>query len=184
MNLLFLKEYVRDIRRVGAVAPSSKYLAKKMVDGINFDTVKVILEYGPGTGMFTAELVKHMKPHTTLLVIETNKAFYDLLKRKYKDVQNVEILLASAENAALLHAQRNLPAPDYIISGLPFAALPVGVSQNILEATVKMLGRDGVFITFQYTLLKHAFFKSYFKNVRISREFRNIPPAYIISCSH
>lgn len=182
MKLLFLREYIKDIRNVGAVAPSSRFLARKMVQSINFDRAKVIIEYGPGTGVFTAELVKRMKPGTKLLVIETNSEFYDTLHEKYKQVAGVEIINASAAHVGSLHAARTLPQPDYIISGLPFAALSADVSAAILEATTKLLGEKGEFVTFQYTLFKKKLLNKYFSDIQTTRELRNVPPAYILRC--
>ncbi len=184
MNFRFLAEYIKDIRSVGAVAPSSRFLARKMVESIDFERAKVIIEYGPGTGVFTAEIVKRMKPGTRLLVIETNQTFYQKLYQKYKSTSGVNIINASAEHVDLLKKEYSLDAPDYVVSGLPFAALPVRISASILQSTSKLLGDKGEFIAFQYTLLKKGFFESYFDDVKISREFRNIPPAYIIRCRH
>lgn len=182
MSLLFLSEYIKDIRNVGAVAPSSRFLARKMVEAVDFDKAKVIIEYGPGTGVFTAEIVRRMKQGTKLLVIETNPAFYATLRAKYKKVRGVEIINASAEHVGLLHAERKLPTPDYVISGLPFAALPAGVSRTILEETVKLLAGEGEFITFQYTLFKKGLFGRFFDDIQVARELRNVPPAYILRC--
>lgn len=184
MNFRFLAEYIKDIRSVGAIAPSSRFLARKMVESIDFERAKVIVEYGPGTGVFTAEIVKRMKLGTRLLVIETNQTFHQKLYQKYKSTSGVKIINASAEHVDLLKKEYSLDAPDYVISGLPFAALPVRVSASILQSTSKLLGDKGEFIAFQYTLLKKGFFESYFDDVKISREFRNIPPAYIIRCQH
>lgn len=182
MNLRFLLQYLQDIRRIGAVAPSSRFLARKMVETVDFGSANVIIEYGPGTGVFTAEIVKRMNPNTKLIAIETNEAFYKTLQASYKNTPNVEIINVSAEHVSTLHTERNLPPPDYIISGLPFAALPAPVSKAILKETVKLLGKKGEFITFQYTLLKKNFFAGYFGDIHISRELRNIPPAYILRC--
>lgn len=182
MNISFLAEYLRDIRRIGAVAPSSRFLARKMVATVDFDKAKVIVEYGPGTGVFTAEIIKRMKPSTKLLAIETNPAFYKKLHAKYKDVPNIEVINASAEHVSKFHGERSLAKPDYIISGLPFAALPADVSHKILSETAKLLGKKGEFITFQYTLLKKNLIGNYFGDIRVSREYLNIPPAYILRC--
>lgn len=182
MNPSFLIQYLRDIRGVGAVAPSSRFLARRMVASVDFERAKVIIEYGPGTGVFTAEIIKRMKPGTKLLAIETNPAFYTKLREAYKDTPGVEVINASAEHISKLHAGRMLPAPDYVISGLPFAALPADVSQAILKATAKLIGKKGEFITFQYTLLKKGLLGEYFGDIQVSRELRNIPPAYILHC--
>ena len=72
---------------------------------------------------------------------------------------------------------------DYILSGLPFASLPADVSKNILEETQKHLAIGGKFITFQYTLLRKDFIARHFCDVSISREFRNVPPAYVLCCT-
>ncbi len=184
MNFSFFAEYIKNIRSVGAVAPSSRFLARKMVESIDFDRAKVIVEYGPGTGVFTAEIIKRMKPETKLLAIETNPTFHQKLNQKYKSTGGVEIINASAEHVDSLHKERSLGVPDYIISGLPFAALPTKTSANILQGTSKLLGSRGEFITFQYTLLKKDFLESYFGDVKVSREFRNIPPAYVLRCRH
>ena len=182
MGLLFLNEYLKDIRNVGAIAPSSRFLARKMVESVDFDNAKVIIEYGSGTGVFTAEIVKRMKPGTKLLALETNPAFYDNLQTTYKDTEGVEIINVSAEHVSKLHEERTLPTPDYIISGLPFAALPAQVSTAILKETAALLDENGEFITFQYTLLKKKLFGNYFPDIHVTRELRNIPPAYVLRC--
>lgn len=182
MNLLFLTEYVKSIRTVGAVAPSSRFLARKMVASVDFERAKVIIEYGPGTGIFTAEIVKRMQPGAKLLVIETNAAFCEILQAKYGSTKGVEVINASAEHVDALRKERRLPAPDYIISGLPFTALPPKTSQAILSATTKLLDKRGEFITFQYTLLKRGLLEKHFSDIEVSRELRNVPPAYILRC--
>lgn len=182
MNVSFLREYIKDIRNIGAVAPSSRFLSRKMVASIDFTRAKVIMEFGPGTGVFTAEIVKRMSKNTTLIVIESNPVFYQKLHDTYQSASNVEIINASAEHADSLHKERSLAAPDYIISGLPFAALPTEISHKILHDTSQLLNKQGVFITFQYTLLKRNLFASYFDNIEVTRELRNLPPAYILRC--
>ena len=46
----------RDPRLVGAVAPSSRFLARKMLEGLDLKSGMRIVEFGPGTGSFTGEL--------------------------------------------------------------------------------------------------------------------------------
>lgn len=57
----FLIEYFKSPRTIGAVAPSSEKLAEKMVGDIDFKNSEVIIEYGPGTGVFTDKLVKRRR---------------------------------------------------------------------------------------------------------------------------
>ena len=46
-----------------------------MVDAIDFDVAKCIVELGPGTGSFTKEIMKRKKKRTTFILIEINEVF-------------------------------------------------------------------------------------------------------------
>ena len=81
----FLLEYLKNPRFIGAVAPSGINLSRRMIRPINFKTAKVIVEYGPGTGSFTRELVIHRNPGTALLLIERNPLFCDELKKLFEN---------------------------------------------------------------------------------------------------
>lgn len=181
--LSFLKQYIIKPRTVGAILPSSKYLASRMIENIDFNTARYIVEYGPGTGVFSEKMIKRRNRETIMLLFESNENFYNKLKEKYKDESNVYIINDSAEYVGKYLKKYGVPYIDYIISGLPFASLPNDVSSNILKETQKHLNEDGKFITFQYTLLKKDFIKKYFSEVSIKREVRNVPPAYVLYCS-
>lgn len=182
-RLSFIIQYITKPRSVGAILPSSKYLANKMIEDIDFDQAKYIVEYGPGTGVFTKELIENRKKGTVILLFEGNKEFCKVLKQKYNDEPNLHIINDSAEHIGKYLDRYTIPYADYIVSGLPFASLPYQVSLNILEQTQKHLKVDGKFITFQYTLLKKDFIGQYFNELSIKREIRNIPPAYVFCCS-
>lgn len=182
-NLFFIKQYIIKPRTVGAVLPSSQRLAKKMIEDINFSKAQYIIEYGPGTGVFTQKLIQNRKKGAILLVIEYNRKFYKLLKEKYKHIENMYIINDSAEAVDKYIYKYDIPYADYVVSGLPFASLPQSVSNNILSKTGSILKDNGRFITFQYTLLKKNLIEQYFKNIDIKREFWNMPPAYVLSCS-
>jgi len=179
----FLAEYLKRPKAVGAVLPSSKFLAQKMVAGIDFENAKCIVEYGPGTGVFTELLLQRRKPDTMVIVFEMNDEFCQILNVRFGGEKNFKIISDSAETigAELANITNGQPA-DCIISGLPFASLPDNVSHSILEETKKYLRPGGLFITFQYTLLKKALLSKYFNEIEIEREVRNLPPAYVVRC--
>ncbi|QZY53854.1 class I SAM-dependent methyltransferase [Crassaminicella profunda] len=178
----FLKNYIKYPRMIGAICPSSKALANKMMEKINFENARCIVEYGPGTGVFTEELIKRKKKDTVLFVMELNDDLYDLLKFKYGHTKNVYIIHDSAEKVNKYINRFGFEYVDYIVSGLPFAAFPEDLSNDILTNTVKLLKKDGKFITFQYTLLKRNLMRKFFQEVSIAYEFRNIPPAFVFNC--
>lgn len=79
--LAFLKQYIQGPRWIGAIASSSKYLAAKMVEDIEFDRASCIVEYGPGTGVFTEMLLANIQQGTILILIENNARFCHLLRK-------------------------------------------------------------------------------------------------------
>jgi len=181
-GLKFLIEYLKKPRSIGAVLPSSKYLARKMVTGICFERAGCIVEYGPGTGVFTDELINRRSPGTVLLLIEKDPGFFELLAGKYKDVENLTVVSGTAGNVGEYLNLLGFEHADYIVSGLPFASLPQEISSQILLETKKHLHRDGEFITFQYTRFKMGLIKKYFDDISLVWEIRNVPPAYVLRC--
>lgn len=178
MNFLF--EYLKHPRKIGAVAPSGKKLSRKMIDPIDFQSANVIVEYGPGTGSFTKELVTHRRKDTTLILIEQNEHFYKILKETFSNESNLYIINGNAENVNDYLKKYGFKNVDYIVSGLPFTSLPKYISDSILTATNQALGKDGKFITFQYSLIKHSLFKRYFSISCYLLEIKNFPPAYVL----
>jgi phospholipid N-methyltransferase len=180
-NLSFLLQYFLKPRTTGAILPSSRFLAQKMVKNIDFDNAKCIVEYGPGTGVFTEKILTKRQQNTQLILIERNESFCEKLKQKYKNHPNLQIVNDSAENIDKHLKNNGFDQADFIVSGLPFASLPQETSQRILQKTKEHLSPNGFFITFQYTLLKKGIFLEFFKISEINRELRNIPPAHVLT---
>ena len=181
MTFGFILQYILKPRSTGAILPSSKYLARKMVENINFNDARCIVEYGPGTGVFTKRILQCRKDETVVILIERNENFYNVLTEKYKDVLNLHILNDTAKNIGKHLSVHGFSHADYIISGLPFASLPNEISESILLQTQKFLAPNGFFITFQYTLFKKRIFEKFFTANNIKHEMRNVPPAYVLT---
>lgn len=180
----FLVEYFKSPRTVGAVAPSSEMLANKMVKDINFENASCIVEYGPGTGVFTDKIVAGKKKDTVLILIEYNKEFCKQLKERYNGYENIILINGSAENIDKYLQEYNIKKVDYVVSGLPFASLPKKISNKILRRTSHILNKGGIFITFQYTRFKKEFIAGHFEEMSLERVIRNIPPAYVLKCKN
>ena len=175
-----LAEFLKHPRKIGAIAPSGRHLSAKMMMPIDFTSAKVIVEYGPGTGSFTKELVSRRSSDTTLILIEQNEAFCEQLRASFDNLPNLFIMHGSAENVGQYLEACGAPSADYIVSGLPFASLPATVSDQILNATKLALGREGQFITFQYSLVKKKFLEKYFQVINCWKVAKNLPPAFVL----
>lgn len=173
-------EFLKHPRKIGAIAPSGRHLSEQMMTPVDFTSAKVIVEYGPGTGSFTKELVARRNPGTALILIEQNKTFCEQLRASFDGLPNFFIMHGSAENVGQYLEACGVSSADYIVSGLPFASLPANVSDNILNAAGLALGQEGKFITFQYSLAKKKFLEQYFQITDCRKVVKNLPPAYVL----
>ncbi|MGM0606782.1 MAG: class I SAM-dependent methyltransferase [Candidatus Muiribacteriota bacterium] len=180
----FIKQSIFNPVNVGTAMPCSKYAARKMVSDIDFSKSKYIVEYGPGTGVFTEELIKKCNDDTVILTIEINEPFSKLLKKKYGHIENLHIVQGSAENIDEYMKEFDMPRIDYIVSALPYTCLPENVSNTILNKSIQLLDKNGKFSTIQYSKAKHKYFKTFFNKIDVKRVIRNIPPTYIFCCNN
>ena len=182
----FLGAFVRHPGRVGAVAPSSAALARAMVAGLEVGADESVLEFGPGTGPFTAAIAEVLSEPAHYLGIEREPGFVDLLRRRY---ERLRFVLGSAEDARSHHAEAQLPPVRAILCGLPFASLAPSVQDGIIAALDQLLGPGGEFRTFQYlhacTLPTAVRFRRRMAGVfgphtRSPVVLANMPPAYVL----
>ena len=176
---MFLWEYIKHPLRIGAIAPSGRSLARRMMEPVDFNKAKVIVEYGPGTGSFTREILSRKRPGTRFILIEQNETFYREMYTRCHDKDNTVVLHGSAEEADRLVREQGFACADAVISGLPFASLPQSVSLKVFISTRRLLRKDGVFVTFQYSKVQEEMLARHFQITEVLRERRNLPPAYV-----
>ncbi|MBE7686212.1 class I SAM-dependent methyltransferase [Tenacibaculum piscium] len=177
----FFKEAVKNYKTSGTVAPSSKYLAKKMLRKINFQTANVLIELGPGNGAITHSILEKIQPNAVLICFEINDAFYLELK-KIKHPQLI-VLKASAEKITTEIQKLGYKKVNHIISSLPLTIIPAEISTTILKESFQILEKNGLFIQYQYSLSYYKKLKEFFgNNIKLNFESRNFPPAFIYEC--
>ena len=79
----FVCEYLLHPVRVGAIAPSSHGLALRMVQWIDWQSVGSVVEYGPGTGAFTAQILQSKRSDTKFFAVELNSQFAATLATRF-----------------------------------------------------------------------------------------------------
>jgi phospholipid N-methyltransferase len=181
--LLFMSQYIKNPNSIGSILPSSKYLAEKMVEKIDFDKAKYIVEYGPGTGVITEYLIKNRKRDTLIMLFENNEKFCNLLKNKYSNEPNLLIINESPICLEEYLIKYNVPWLDYVVSSIPLTKMSIQEATSILYTTKKQFLPSSRFITCQYFTNKKGLFSAYFKKIEITKEIKNIPPANILHCS-
>ena len=79
-QLFFLKNFLRD-PRVASVVPTAEHAVKKICHGLDFARDLIVVEYGPGEGVFTRYLLSRLSLGSRLLVIDINPEFTTALAR-------------------------------------------------------------------------------------------------------
>ncbi|GGG57535.1 class I SAM-dependent methyltransferase [Hymenobacter glacieicola] len=176
----FIEEFFRNPATVGSLVPSSQALTDKVMEPIDFDAATCIVEYGPGTGVFTEMLMKRRKAGTTLVLMEVNRRFCQLLQERYASHADVHVLHGSADQTGDHLRKLGLPQPDYVVCGLPFSSLPRRVGWRILEHTRQLLAPAGKLILFQYSLQNKKLFTRFFRSLTETHVLQNLPPAYVL----
>src|SRR6201996_7863456 len=116
--MLFFRNFFRHPRMLGSIIPSSRFLIKQILEPIDWDKARVIVEYGPGVGGITAEILRRMRPDAKLIAIEMNPDFVNFLKKSLVDPR-IEVVQGSAADVNEIMKQLGLTKADYIISGIP-----------------------------------------------------------------
>ena len=155
----FLKQSFAAFRTTGAVAPSSIFLARAMVDvlpkkGHIPDGFRV-LEVGPGTGPFTAAAAKRMDGNGRLDLWEINPEFVTVLKGRLERERcflkmGTRIRLHQGDVRELAGRQTY----DAVLSGLPFNNFSPQEVRGFLEHFRKLLKPGGALAYFEYVAIR------------------------------
>jgi phosphatidylethanolamine/phosphatidyl-N-methylethanolamine N-methyltransferase len=188
-----LREFLADPLGTAAVAPSSQALAHRMLEGLDFAHIQSIVEFGPGTGVFTKATLDRCteSPHPSrqFLAIERNLRLASELSENLPG--GVRIVHGDAREVQSLCAQHSLPPVDLVVSGLGWPSIPQSPRDAILEATHAVLRPGGEFRTFGYHIGlcmpgAWAFRKTcsrLFASMTISPVvWGNMPPAFVYRC--
>ena len=184
-RLHFLGQVARRPFTTGALWPSSRALAKVVVDACKIRPGDTVVELGPGTGAFTRLILKRLQGQGRFLAVEINGPHANLLRRRFPQC---EVIHGSAENIRDYLGNRRAAC---IVSGLPWGNMLPRMQDRLLEAVLDSLLPGGQFIAFAYL---HA---AWFPTTRrfrglLTRRFerlestaiiwRNLPPAYVLRC--
>ncbi len=175
----FIKQFFKEKKTVGAIKPSSKFLGKKMLQHVDFEKDKIIVELGPGTGVFTDLIIEELAEDAQLYVFELNDHFFEVLNKRINDPR-VHIIHDSAEHIQK-HIENHLKV-DAVISSLPLMNFPSKLRHALVTEAHDCLSDNGKFIQFQYTLQSKRMLSKYFNSISINFTFKNLPPAFIYTC--
>ncbi len=175
--ILFLKRWLKDPLKIGAIAPSSRELAAAMARLVPADSQDPVIELGGGTGVITQALLESGIAPTRLIVVERDEALHDLLVKRFPEVR---ILLGNAADLASLLRPLGITRACAVVSGLPLLAMRESVRDRIVDGSFALLGRAAPFIQFTYGLASPIPRRKLGVQGEVkSRVLNNLPPASV-----
>src|ERR1700753_3968329 len=90
-NFLFLSKFFKHGVTIASIWPSSPALSRATIKEIDWDTAKVVVELGAGTGPITDQIIRRLKPHTTFIAIERDKDVAQSLQQRFSGHKNLHI---------------------------------------------------------------------------------------------
>ena len=183
--LKFAKQFLVHPISTGAIAPSSRALAKKVCELADIDSAKTIVEIGPGSGSFTKMIQAKRSPESTFFAIEINP---ELAEQAREECPGVEIITDCGTKIGDYLNKHGVEHCDTVVGGLPWANLPEDVQKRLLSAIIDALTPDGKYVTFTYMHSRlvpmgrrfKKLLEENFSKVLVSRMvWKNLPPAVV-----
>jgi phospholipid N-methyltransferase len=139
------QEFLRHPLWTGAIAASSRQLARAMTADLGLEHARRVVELGPGTGAFTTAILATVPRTAQVTAVELNPRLAAALADRCAD-RRLRVLRASAVDLAEL-----VDGPvDAVVSGLPWTVLPADQQRRVLDGVVSVLADQGRFTTFAY----------------------------------
>jgi len=200
-HITFFREFRDRFETTGAIAPSSRFLARAMTSPMQARSQPArILEIGPGTGAVTRRIVKLLGPDDRFDLVELNETFARVLKDRFERQPDYARVANQSEiHVCGIEEFEPLTRYDYIISGLPLNNFPAELVASIFETYFRLLAPGGALSYFEYmyvrSIKKRAAGRSererlsqidtiidpYFARSRFKTDwvFANVPPAWV-----
>lgn len=180
-RLLFARNFFRHPRMLGSIVPSSRFLIRQLLEPVDWPQARVIVEYGPGVGVITSEVLRRMRSDAMLIAIETNPDFVRYLRSSFHD-KRLHVVEASAESVDEILQRYGQSNASYVISGIPFSTIPASVRESILLKTCEVLKPGGSFLVYQFSTQVLQDLRRIFRDVRRQFEPLNVLPAHLFFC--
>jgi phosphatidylethanolamine/phosphatidyl-N-methylethanolamine N-methyltransferase len=146
----FLGAWLKNPMKTGAVAPSSRFLARLMASYVDPAHDGPVIELGPGTGPVTEALLNRGVRPEKLFLIEYSTDFVRLLRQRFPDVSVIQGD-AYAIRKTLAEVLQATKAPiSAIVSSLPLLTRPEQEREGLLVEALDLGSAGAPFIQFTY----------------------------------
>ncbi|MBV9524172.1 MAG: methyltransferase [Alphaproteobacteria bacterium] len=176
---LFFSRWLRAPHRIGAVAPSSRFLARAMARLVDIRRADPVIELGGGTGRVTKALLEAGVAPERLIVVEHDSRLCHMLRRRFPQLRIVE---GDARQLVVLLRPLGIDAASAVVSSLPLVSMSKRMRRQIVEQSFALLGEAGRFIQYTYSLTSPLSPREHGVRGRVAtRVWLNVPPASVWS---
>ncbi len=173
-----LSEFMRNPSAVGSAFPASMKMVDHLLKPLDWTEIELLIEYGPGSGRFTFEILRRLRGDAQLVAIETGAEFAKSLRSDCEDRRLIVIEGSAAEVNRHLH-RHGLGQADCIVTGLPFSTLGPREGEVIMRETALALKPCGKLAAYQMRTAIRPLIERHFSDLRDAYEWWNIPPCHL-----
>ena len=173
---LLFKLWLKNPRKIGAVAASSPELAAAMARQVPRGPGYVV-ELGGGTGPVTKALLEAGTPPDKLVVVERDPTLHRLLQERYPGVR---VVLGDAAKLQKLLKSEGIDHVKAIVSSLPLISMKRSIQDRITAQIFSVLEPGTPLIQFTYSLFSPIPRRRFGVHGEVEdRVLQNLPPAHV-----
>jgi len=189
MNFKLLRQLIQSPIETGTTSASSEKISQLIADSANLPEKKSIVELGPGTGVFTKQIIQRISSGTLFFCLEINEQF---VKDTRSNCPNAIVYHASALDIKKYLLKHNLKHCDCIVSGLPWGLFGLEIQKQLLNEVYDSLESGGKFLAIAYITglmfkpgirFKKLLNQKFQKVEKTRIIWGNILPAFIYICT-
>jgi phosphatidylethanolamine/phosphatidyl-N-methylethanolamine N-methyltransferase len=174
-GMTFYLGWLKNPKRVGAIAPTSTGMARKMASVVRPESDLPVLELGPGTGVITKAILERGVAPEKVVSVEYSQSFLPGLKRQFP---GVEFVYGDALNISQIARDLGIERFDSIVSALPLLNFPVDQRTHLVKEMMNLLAPGRPMIQFSYGLSPPVPAQGQaFQVKHLTNALLNLPPA-------
>jgi phosphatidylethanolamine/phosphatidyl-N-methylethanolamine N-methyltransferase len=144
----FLRSWIEKPLRMGAVMPSSKFLARAVASYVDTHSEAPVIELGPGTGAITDAMIARGVAEKRLVLVEFDPGFCALMRERYPQAT---VIQGDAYNLDQTLSELRAPGAA-MVSGLPLVTKPMLIRVKLMRDAFLKLEPGAPFIQFTYSV--------------------------------
>lgn len=176
--LTFLRGFMANPEAVGSPLATSANTVRRLLQPVDWARVQTLVEFGPGVGTFSREILRRLPRSAKLIAIDTEVEFIDHLRETIDDPRLIAVQ-GSACDARQIVDRLGGGGADCIVSGIPFSTIDAATGDAIVKCAAQMLRPGGLFMAYQVKLTLEPMLHRHFAEVERARQWLNLPPFHL-----